>query len=74
MYTVKPVYRGHLNTVKPVFRGHFNIPQKVSLHDRCPFVTGSLTLGGGLEPFSDQVSPYRRVAFEDRFYCMHIEA
>ena len=33
------------NTVKPVFKGHLNIPEKVSLHDGCPFVTGSLTWG-----------------------------
>ena len=33
------------STVKPVFKGHLNIQEKVSLHDRCPFVTGSLTWG-----------------------------
>ena len=33
------------NTVKPVFKGHLNIPEKVSIHDRCPFVTDSLTWG-----------------------------
>ena len=32
-------------TVKPVFKGHLNIREKVSLHDRCPFITGSLTWG-----------------------------
>ena len=32
-------------TVKPVFKGHLNIPEKVSLHDRCPCVTGSLKWG-----------------------------
>ena len=32
-------------TVKPVFKGHLNIQEEVSLHDRCPFVTGSLTWG-----------------------------
>ena len=32
-------------TVKPVFKGHLNIHEKVSLHDRCPFITGSLTWG-----------------------------
>ena len=32
-------------TVKPVFKGHLYIREKVSLHDRCPFITGSLTWG-----------------------------
>ena len=31
------------HTVKPIFKGQLNIPEKVSLHDGCPFVTGSLT-------------------------------
>ena len=44
-YTVKLVFNGYLNTVKLVFRAHLNIPKKVSLHGRCPFVTGSLTWG-----------------------------
>ena len=32
-------------TVKPVFKGHIYIREQVSLHDRCPFITGSLTWG-----------------------------
>ena len=32
-------------TVKPVFKGHLNIQDKVCLHDRCPFATGSLAWG-----------------------------
>ena len=32
-----------LNTVKTVFKGHCNIPKNVSIHDSCPFITGSLT-------------------------------
>ena len=35
----------YIYTVKPVFKGHLIIPEKASLHDRCPFVTGSLTWG-----------------------------
>ena len=34
------------DTVKPVFKGHLYMREKVSLHDRCPFVTGSLTWEG----------------------------
>ena len=33
------------HTVKPVFKGHLNIWEKVSLHDRYPFITGVLTWG-----------------------------
>ena len=35
----------YTGTVKPVFMGHLYIQEKVSLHDRCPFITGSLTWG-----------------------------
>ena len=33
------------HAVKPVLKGHLYIREKVSLHDRCPFITGSLTWG-----------------------------
>ena len=60
--------------VKPVLKGHLNIPEKVSLHYRCPFITGSLTWGDstpfwGNVPWSQGV-PFSRVSFEDRFYCI----
>ena len=32
-------------SVKAVFNGHLNIPEKLSQHDRCPFIAGSLTWG-----------------------------
>ena len=32
-------------TVYTVFKGHLNIPENVSRHGRCPFVTGSWTWG-----------------------------
>ena len=32
------------NTEKPVFKKHLNIQEKVSIHDRCPFPTDSLTM------------------------------
>ena len=38
-------YQVNQNTVRPVFKGHLYIREKVSLHDRCPFITGSLTWG-----------------------------
>ena len=59
--TVKPVFKGHLNTVKPVFKGHLNI--WVSLHDRCPFITGFLAWGNCSEKMSPdhRVSPHRSV-------------
>ena len=74
--TVKPVFRGHLETVKPVFRKLLYIQGKVSLHDRCPFFTGSETWGR-----QDTVlrkSPDQRVSFqwsvhEDRFYCNRVK-
>ena len=55
------------------FKGHLNIPENVSLHDRCPFITSSLTWGGW-----DSVlrkcpliigRPLIVVSLEDRFYC-----
>ena len=42
-------------TVKPVFKGHFNIREKVSLHDRCSFVTGSFNMGQIRTPFWESV-------------------
>ena len=62
------------NTVKPVFKRHLYIQEKVSLHDRCPFATGSLTWGR-----YDTVlrkcplitgCPLVAVSLEDRFYCI----
>ena len=61
----------YMYTVKPVFRRHLNIPEKVSLHHRfldmekvkdiglrkCPLITGRLLVG---------------VSLEDMFYCMKI--
>ena len=49
-----------------------NITEKVSLHDRCPFITG--TLHGEDRPPLWEKSPDHRVsshrsALEDRFYC-----
>ena len=32
-------------TDKPVFRGQLNIRNKISLHNKCPFVTGYFTWG-----------------------------
>ena len=64
-------------TVKPVFKGHLYIREKVSLHHRCPFITGSLTWGR-----YDTVlrkcplitgCPLVTVSLEDRFYCISIE-
>ena len=55
-------------TVKPVFRRHLYIPSRiVSQQDRCPFISGSLTLGR-----SDSVMikcPLIGVSLEYRFYC-----
>ena len=62
------------HTVKPVFKWHLNIPENVSLQDRCPFVTGSLTWGR-----YDTVlrkcpliteRPLIAVSLEDGFYCI----
>ena len=50
-----------VTTVKPVFKGHLYIREKVSLHDRCPFVTGSLTWGEIGHRFK-KVSPDHRVS------------
>ena len=32
-------------TVKPVLKGHLNVQEKVVLHDRYPFISGSLKWG-----------------------------
>ena len=58
---------------KPCPRGHLNIPEKVSLHDGCPFMTGSLTWGRWDMvlrkcPLSTGC-PLVAVSLEDRFYC-----
>ena len=55
-------------TVKSVFKGHLNIPENVSLHDICPFVTGSLTLGR-YDTVLITGRPLIAVPLEDRFYC-----
>ena len=63
-------------TVKPVFKGHLNIREKVSLHDRCPFVTDSLTW----ERWDTVLRkcplitgcPLIAVSLEDRFYCIKL--
>ena len=63
----------YICTVKPLFRGHLNIPEKVSLHDRCPLITSCLTwsrLGTVLRKCPLIVGcPLIRVSLEDRFNC-----
>ena len=63
-------------TVRPVFKGHLYIQEKVSLHDRCRFVTGSLTWGRW-----DTVlrkcplitgCPLVAVSLEVRLYCIGV--
>ena len=44
MSSTPPPTHTHIYS-KQVFWGHLNILEKVSLHDRCPFVTSSLTWG-----------------------------
>ena len=63
-------------TVKPVFKGHLNIPEKVALHGRCPFVTGSLAWGRYNTVMRKcpliTGCPLVAVSIEDRFYCSMI--
>ena len=61
-------------TVKPVFKGHLYISEKVSPHDKCPFVTGSLTWGRydivlRKRPLITGC-PFFGVSLEDGFYCI----
>ena len=62
-------------TIKPVFKGHLNIPEKVSLHDRCPFITGFLTC----ERYNTILRKHPQITgchligmfLEDRSYCIN---
>ena len=50
----------------PVFKGHLNSPKKLTLNDRCPFITGSLN-------GEDRTLSSHQSNLEDRFYCTKIE-
>ena len=57
-------------TVKTVFRGPLNILVKVSLHHRCPFITGSLTWERLDTVLRITGCHLIGVSLEDRFYCI----